>query len=184
MTCYIYARVSTEEQNSEQQAVYLAGKYHSDFTVEESFTGTTTDRPKFQKLLAQLKQGDSLIVKEVSRIGRNTKEVLDVTELLKDRGVRLIIDQLGGMDVTSPAGEMILTVMAALAKMEREQLKERQIIGIERAKSEGKYKGRTPIDPAAIRTAKLLIEQGQSKESVAKQLKIGLSTLYKYLASD
>ena len=183
MTNYIYARVSTEEQNSEQQAAYLSGKYNSDYTVEESFTGTTTDRPKFKKLLSQLKRGDTLIVKEVSRIGRNTKEVLEVTEQLKDGGVRLVIDQLGGLDVTSAAGEMILTVMAALARMEREQLKERQIIGIERAKSEGKYKGRTPIDPAAIRTAKLLIEQGQSKESVAKQLKIGLSTLYKYLSS-
>ncbi len=182
MTTYIYARVSTEEQNSEQQAAYLAKKYPADYTVEEKFTGTTTERPKFQQLLRRLERGDTLVVKEVSRIGRNTKEVLEITEYLKDGGIRLIIDQLGGVDVTSAAGEMVLTVMAALAKMERDQLRERQLIGIERAKSEGKYKGRAPVDPATIKTARLLIEQGQSKQSVAKQLKIGLSTLYKHLA--
>lgn len=184
MTKYIYARVSTDEQNVDQQASYLADKYPHDMVVIEKFTGTTLDRPKFQKLLGQLKRGDTLIVKEVSRIGRSTREVLEVTERLKESGVHLVIDQLGGMDVTSAAGEMILTVMAGLAKMEREQLRERQIIGIERAKKEGKYKGRAPIDPATIEVAKLLIAQGKKKSQVAQQLKIGLSTLYKYLAEE
>jgi len=96
--------------------------------------------------------------------------------------VSLKVEQLGGMDVTSAAGEMILTVMAGLAKMEREQLRERQTIGIAKAKSDGKYTGRKPLDPATIKTAKMLIKQGQSKRSVSKQLNIGLSTLYKYLA--
>jgi len=66
--------------------------------------------------------------------------------------------------------------------MEREQMKERQAIGIARAKAEGKYQGRQAVNPATIKTAKMLIEQGQSKVSVAKQLGIGLSTLYKHLA--
>jgi len=182
MTTYIYARVSTDEQNSEQQAAYLASLYKHDFIVEETFTGTTTERPKFQTLLAKLTNGDTMIVREVSRIGRKTQEVLEVAEHLKARGVCLKVDQLGGMDVTSAAGEMILTVMAGLAKMEREQLRERQAIGIARAKAEGKYQGRQAVDPATIKTAKMLIEQGQSKVSVAKQLGIGLSTLYKHLA--
>ena len=181
MTTYIYARVSTEDQNSEQQAAFLADKHKHDFIVEEKFTGTTTDRPRFQKLLNSLKSGDTLIVREVSRIGRKTQEVLAVTQELKEKGVHLLIDQLGGLDVTSAAGEMILTVMAGLANMEKEQLKERQLIGIARAKAEGKYKGRKGIDEGTIKTARLLIEQGQSKASVAKQLNIGLSTLYKHL---
>jgi len=181
MNTYIYARVSTQEQNVGQQADYLANKYKHDFSVEERFTGTTTDRPKFNKLIAKLKRGDTLIVKEVSRIGRKTTEVLKVTERLKTEGVHLVIDQLGGMDVTSPAGEMILTVMAGLANMEKEQLKERQIIGIERAKTEGKYTGRKETDPKVIETAKRLISEGMSKADTAKQLKVGLSTLYKHL---
>lgn len=181
MTTYIYSRVSTVDQNSEQQARYLAERYEHDLIVEETFTGTTTDRPKFRKLLNQLKSGDRLIVKEVSRIGRNTAEVLEVTSSLKEQRINLVVDQLGSLDVTSPAGEMILTVMAGMAKMEREQLLERQRVGIERAKSEGKYKGRNALDSSVIATAKSLIAGGMSKAATAKQLNIGESTLYKYL---
>ncbi len=184
MTTYIYSRVSTIEQNSEQQAQYLSERYLHDFIVEETFTGTTTDRPKFQYILQKLKSGDTLIVKEVSRIGRKTAEVLDVAEQLKSKDVHLIVDQLGGVDVTSSAGEMILTVMAALAKMERDVLLERQRIGIDRAKSEGAYKGRRAIDKSVIITAKDLISKGMKKKAVAKQLRIGESTLYKYLSTD
>lgn len=183
MTTYIYSRVSTVSQNSEQQAKYLSGKYPNDIIIEETFTGTTTDRPKFQKLLGKLNRGDTLIVKEVSRIGRNTAEVLEVAESLKSNGIHLIIDQLGGMDVTSPSGELMLTMMAGIAKLEREMMLERQAVGIARAKSEGKYKGRKALDESVIDTAKALIAGGMSKSKVAKQLKIGESTLYKYLAA-
>lgn len=182
MTTYIYSRVSTLEQNSEQQAQYLSDRYKHDFIVEEKFTGTTIDRPRFQDLLSKLKSGDKLIVKEVSRIGRKTSEVLAIAEQLKAKNINLIIDQLGGIDVTSSAGEMILTVMAALAKMERDVLQERQRIGIDRAKSEGVYKGRKALDESVIATAKDLISKGMKKSAVAKQLRIGESTLYKYLA--
>jgi len=182
MTTYIYSRVSTVDQNSEQQAAFLEGKYQSDMTVQETFTGTTTERPQFQALLSKLVTGDTLIVKEVSRIGRNTTEVLEVAESLKLKGVHLVIDQLGGTDVTSPAGEMILTMMAGMAKMEREQMLERQRVGIERAKAEGKYTGRKALDEKVLTTAKALIANGLSKAKVAKQLNIGESTLYRYLA--
>jgi len=184
MTIYIYSRVSTVDQNSAQQAQYLSGKYPNDIIIEETFTGTTTNRPKFQKLLGSLSRGDTLIVKEVSRIGRNTAEVLEVAEALKANGVHLIIDQLGGMDVTSPSGELMLTMMAGIAKLEREMMLERQAIGIARAKSEGKYKGRKSLDSTLIDTAKTLIAGGMSKVKAAKQLNIGESTLYKYLAAE
>ncbi len=184
MTSYIYSRVSTLDQNSEQQSQYLADRYNHDFIVEEKFTGATTERPKFQNLLKKLTKGDKLIVKEVSRIGRKTSEVLDIAEQLKSKGVHLVVDQLGGVDVTSNAGEMILTVMAALAKMERDVLLERQRIGIERAKSQGVYTGRKAVDKSVIATAKDLISKGMKKKAVAKQLRIGESTLYKYLSMD
>ena len=182
MTTYIYSRVSTQDQNSEQQAAFLEGQYNSDITITETFSGTTTDRPNFQKLLTLLVSGDKLIVMEVSRIGRNTSEVLAVADTLKAKGISLIVHQLGGLDVTSPSGEMILTMMAGLAKMEREQMLERQAVGIARAKKEGKYKGRRAVDPVILITAKGLIKSGMTKAKVAKQLNIGESTLYRLLA--
>jgi DNA invertase Pin-like site-specific DNA recombinase len=78
MTTYIYARVSTAEQDAEAQADFLKSRYQYDHIVEEHFTGTTTERPKFKAMLAGLKAGDWLIVREVSRLGRNSIEVLSL----------------------------------------------------------------------------------------------------------
>jgi DNA invertase Pin-like site-specific DNA recombinase len=181
MSIYAYARVSTKEQNVVQQLQELA-KYNPDFQVSETFTGTTTDRPKFNKLLSDLKKGDTLIVREVSRLGRKTAEVLMLVDSLKDKGVKLVVDNLEGLDLTSQAGKLIFSMLAGLAEMEREQILERQAIGIARAKVEGKYTGRKAIDKVVIAQAKELVSKGMTKAGVAKQLNIGESTLYKYLA--
>jgi len=182
MTTYLYSRVSTQEQDVEAQAIYLSSKYPTaDYEITESFTGTTTDRPKFLKLLSDLSTGDTLIVREVSRIGRETTEVLEVAKNLKEHGIHLIIDNLG-IDITTPSGEMVLTMMAGIAKMERELLLERQRIGINKAKAAGKYKGRAALNPVKISRAKLLLSEGHSKADIAKEMGIGISTLYRYLA--
>ena len=183
MTSYIYARTSIRDQNVQQQAEVLSQKYSHDFIITEKFTGTTIDRPKFQKLRKKCKNGDQLIVREVSRIGRNAADVLAVSEDLKTRGVSLVIENLG-IDVTTPAGNMVLTVLAGAAQMEKELLLERQAIGIARAKKEGRYAGRKPLDKELLATAKSMLDQGMSKAKTAKQLKIGESTLYRYLANE
>jgi len=180
MTTYIYARVSTDDQDTEAQAAFLTAKYAHDYVVEEKFTGTTTDRPKLTSLVSKLVRGDSLIVRETSRLGRNSIEVLTFAQTMKEKGVSLVIDNLG-VNLSTPAGEMVLTVMAGAAKMERELMLERQRIGIAKAKEQGKYTGRKALDPKLISTAKRLVVEGMAKEAVAAQLKMGLSTLYKYL---
>ena len=168
MTVYAYARVSTEDQNVEQQLATLS-KHNPDYSVTEKFTGTTLDRPKFNKLISQLKSGDTLVVREVSRLE------------LQSRGVSLVIDNLGQLDLASQTGKLLFLMLSGLAEMERETMLERQRVGIERAKAEGRYKGKKPLDKAVINTATALIAQGMKKKDVAKQLKIGESTLYKYL---
>lgn len=181
MSIYTYARVSTKDQNLEQQLNILE-RYQPDFQVSEIFTGTTTERPKFSKLLAELKKGDTLVVREVSRLGRKTSEILQLADNLKQREVRLIVDNLEGLDITSQAGKLVLNMLAGLAEMEREQMLERQAIGIARAKTEGKYSGRKAISPVVIDQAKELISKGMTKREVAKQLKISEATIYNYLA--
>ena len=181
MTIYAFARVSTSDQNVDQQIAALQ-KYNPDYSVTETFTGTTLDRPKFAKLISKLKSGDTLVVREVSRLGRKTSEVLQLAEDLQDRNVKLVIDNLGELDVTSQAGKLLFIMLSGLAEMERESMLERQRIGINRAKAEGRYRGRMRLDPVVIKTAKDLLASGMSKKAVANQLKIGESTLYKYLA--
>ncbi len=178
---YIYSRVSTSDQNVQQQSEFLAQRYEHDAVVEEVFTGTTTDRPKFTKLIQQLNRGDTLIVYHVSRLGRNTSEVLQTAEQLKDRGVSVYVDQLQGMEITQGVGKLLFTLLSGLAELEREQMLERQRIGINRAKTEGRYKGRKPVDSEIIESAKKLIASGVTKEKAAKQLGIGVATLYRRL---
>ncbi|MBL4900616.1 MAG: recombinase family protein [Colwellia sp.] len=126
---YIYARVSTDEQNVELQVKYLADKYPHDAVVTEIFTGTTTNRPKLQELILKLKSGDSLIVYHVSRFGRTTSEVLDTVENIQKKGV-VYVDQLQEIDIASGVGKLLFTMLFGLAELEREQMLERQTIGI------------------------------------------------------
>jgi len=180
MTVYIYARVSTTDQNVNQQADYLTNKYKHDRVIMEQFTGKTLDRPEFAYMIKSLKKGDTLIVKEVSRLGRKTSEVTTLIDQLKEKGAHLVIDNLGGVDVTSPSGKLIVDVMASIAEMERESMLERQRVGIERAKKEGKFKGRKATDDGVIKMAKkLVLENGLTKEAAAKQMNIGIATLYR-----
>ena len=183
VTVYAYARVSQDHQNVDQQIEVLQ-KYDPDYSVTETFTGKTIDRPKFEKLVRKLKSGDTLVVREISRLGRRSSEVLKLADDLQERNVRLIIDNLGQLDVTSQTGKLIFTVLSGVATAERETMLERQRIGINRAKAAGLYRGRKSLDPAVLKTAKNLLEQGMTKKAVAKQLNIGESTLYKYLAMD
>jgi DNA invertase Pin-like site-specific DNA recombinase len=97
---YIYCRVSTSEQNIEQQVNYLKERYDHDAVVSDIFTGITTDRPKFNELLAKLESGDTLIVFHVSRLGRKTSEVLETVEKLQRKQVAVFVDQLQGIDIT------------------------------------------------------------------------------------
>lgn len=179
---YIYSRVSTDEQNAKQQSAYLGDKYEHDAIVEEVFTGKTTERPKFNELLQSLKQNDMLIVYHVSRLGRKTSEVLEVVEKLQRLDISVIVDQLQGIDITSGVGKLMFTMLSGLAELEREQMLERQRIGINRAKAEGKYNGRKPVDSDIIESAKVLLLSGRTKKDVAKQLGIGEATLYRHLS--
>ncbi|MEH6648866.1 MAG: recombinase family protein [Motiliproteus sp.] len=167
-------------QDVEQQVSFLTGKYEHDAVVSEIFTGITTERPKFKQLLHKVESGDTIVVYHVSRLGRKASEVLEAVEQLQDKGVSLIVDQLQGINITSGVGKLLFTMLTGLAELEREQMLGRQRIGIERAKQEGKYKGRKRIDPELIESAKTLLAAGKTKQYVADTLGIGVATLYRY----
>jgi DNA invertase Pin-like site-specific DNA recombinase len=181
---YGYARVSTSEQNVNQQADKLISQYgiSPENVITEVWTGKTTERPALQKLITkQLKSGDTLHVFHISRLGRKASEVLHLVDDLKDRGIGLVVYELDGTDLTTPTGKLLLTMLSGLAEMELETLRERQRIGIDRAKKEGKYTGRKAIDQKVIDTALQMKGNGLSIDAIASQLKLGRSTLYREL---
>lgn len=139
-----YVRVSTLDQNPARQ-VELMKSLGVEKTYVEKVSGKNTDRPKFQEMMRFLREGDVLYVESFSRLSRSTKDLLATVSVLSERGVYLVSDK-EKVDTNTPQGRFMLTVFAALAELERENILERQREGIAIAKAEGKYKGRKPIE--------------------------------------
>lgn len=107
-------------------------------------SGKNIDRPEFKAMMAFVRSGDTVVVESISRIARNTKDLLTIISSLTEKEVEFV-SLKENIDTTTPHGRFMLTVFGALAELERESILERQREGIEIAKSEGKYKGRKPV---------------------------------------
>ena len=138
-----YIRVSTEHQETTRQQEVLSS-YQVDRIFSEKLSGVSTDRPQLKAMLDYVREGDTLYVESISRLGRSAKDLLNIIDTLTDKKVTLISHK-EKIDTDTPTGKFMLTVFAALSQLEREQLKQRQREGIEIAKAQGKYTGRKPI---------------------------------------
>ncbi|WP_373975017.1 recombinase family protein [Chitinibacter sp. SCUT-21] len=153
---FSYSRVSTSDQTTDNQELQIK---EAGFDVKPSraFTETISgktcamQRPIFAELVGKLEEGDTLIVTKLDRLGRDTSDVLATITKLIEIGVKVHCLALGGMDLTSAAGKMTVTVLAAVAQFERDLLVERTQAGLQRAKAEGKQLGRpTTISPDTV----------------------------------
>ena len=148
-----YLRVSTGEQSSgaQRHSIEQTHKVETWF-ADEGVSGAVEalQRPEFAELFKFIRKGDTLIVPAVDRLGRNTIDVLDTVEALQGKGVS-IISLREGFDLSTPIGKAMLTMLAAVAELERSNIKTRQMAGIAKAKAEGKALGREKtIDDAAV----------------------------------
>ncbi len=173
-----YTRVSTDDQTCENQrrtisARYAVSKWFSDDGV--SGTVAATQRPGLSELLAYVREGDVVVVVAIDRLGRNTIDVLSTVEALRAKGVS-VVSMREGFDLATPAGKLMLTMLAAVAELERENIKARQLAGLDRAKAEGKQLGRAKgIDDAAVATWRH--EQGASIKATAEHFGISLASV-------
>lgn len=139
-----YVRCSTAEQNEERQLVMMR-----EAGVEKIYTdkasGSTTERTEFKKMMSFIREGDTLVTESISRIARNTRDLLSIVAELNDRQIEFV-SLKESIDTATPQGRFVLTVFAALAELERESMLERQREGIEVAKAAGRYAGRKPRD--------------------------------------
>ena len=138
-----YIRVSTEHQETARQQEIMCS-YQVDRIFSETLSGANTDRPQLRAMLDYVREGDTLYIESIIRLGRSTKDLLNIIDTLTGKGVTLISHK-ENIDTDTPTGKFMLTVFAALSQLEREQLKQRQREGIEIAKAQGKYTGRKPI---------------------------------------
>lgn len=138
-----YIRCSTEEQNEARQ-VEMAKSVGAEKTFMDKASGKNTDRIKLKEMLAYAREGDVIYVESISRIARNTKDLLNIIEELQKKKVEFI-SLKENIDTSTPQGKFMLTVFGALAELERDQILQRQAEGIAIAKAAGKYKGRKPM---------------------------------------
>lgn len=140
-----YVRVSTKEQNTARQEI-LMQQLQVDKIYIDKISGKDTNRPQLQEMLSYVREGDTVIVESISRFARNTKDLLELVDLLTNKKVEFI-SKKENIDTSTPTGKFMLTVFGAVAQLERDYLKDRQKEGIAIAKTEGKYKGRKKIEP-------------------------------------
>ena len=140
-----YIRVSTVEQNTARQEVLMQELDVDKVYIEKVSGKNVNDRLKLQEMLEFIREGAIVVVESISRLARNTKDLLEIVEKLKNKGV-VFISKKENIDTDTPSGQFMLTIFGAVAQLERDYILQRQREGIAIAKQEGKYKGRKPIE--------------------------------------
>jgi len=175
-----YARVSTDAQNLDLQADALK-KAGCEQLFTDQVSGAAAAKTGLEGALAYLREGDTLVVWKLDRLGRTVKGLVELADLLKSRGIqfRSLTD---GIDTSTPAGRFFFHMMAALAEMERDLIRERTSAGLAAARARGRKGGRKPkLDEAKLDAALKLLDAGTPAVDVAKTLGIGRATLYRHL---
>ena len=177
-----YVRVSTQEQNEARQIEALK-KHDIEKLFTEKISGKNMDRPQLQAMLDFCREGDTIYIHDFSRLARSTKDLLEIVELLNQKGVHLVSDK-ESVDTSTPTGKLMLTMIGAIAEFERQNLLDRQAEGIALAKKEGKYAGRRPveIDSDIFKEQyERYMKREITKVEMAKTLKVSRPTLDKML---
>ena len=142
-------------------------------------SGKNTDRPGLKAMLDYIREGDVVFVESISRLARSTRDLLNIVDEFQTKGVEFI-SQKEMIDTTTPQGRFMLTVFAAMAELERDQIRQRQAEGIKIAKEQGKYKGRQPIQYDRYLFDQLYAEWKKgniTQKYMCQKLKMSRSTL-------
>lgn len=123
-----YVRVSTKDQNTIRQEEIMKSLGVNKVYIDK-MSGKNADRPALLELMGFVREGDSVVVESISRFARNTKDLLELTEQLKNKRVQFV-SQKENIDTDTPAGKFMLTVFGAVAELEREYIRQRQMEGI------------------------------------------------------
>lgn len=176
-----YVRVSTVEQNEARQVEALE-KHNIDKWFTEKVSAKDTNRPKLQEMLEFAREGDTIYIHDFSRLARSTKDLLEIVEQLKGKGIHLVSNK-ENIDTSTPTGELMVTMIGAINQFERANLLERQKEGIAIAKAKGKYKGRKAVEIAANfkELYNKYLNRELNKTQLAKELNISRPTLDKLI---
>jgi DNA invertase Pin-like site-specific DNA recombinase len=176
-----YSRVSTTDQNpdSQKDALNRAGV---DQLFIERFTGTKASRPEWDQVKKILRKGDTLVVTRLDRLGRSSKDLLEIGDWLQSKGIELqAVEQ--PINTSTPEGRMFFTILAAFAQFERDLIVARTRDGLAAARARGRKGGRTSaLSPMQIDAVRNLYEGGETTVAeIAKAFKVSRPTIYRAL---
>lgn len=177
-----YCRVSTEEQETARQ-IETSKEINADKIYIDKASGKNTERVQLKEMLNFVRDGDTVICSDISRIARNTKDLLNIVEELNRKNVDFISIK-ENIDTATPQGKFMLTVFGAMAELERENILQRQAEGIAIAKAKGKYKGRQPMHIDTIKFQKMCNEWRKGERtavSIQREFNITATTFYRWV---
>jgi len=173
-----YVRVSTASQNTARQLLNV----ECDRVFEDICSGKNTDRPELEKMMIAVRAGDLVNVHEMSRLARNTRDLLNLVDQILDTGASIRFHKENlffSGEVDDAFQKLMLTMLGAISSFERDLLLERQKEGIAIAKQNGKYKGRkSKFSNTQIKDIHQQFESSSNKKALAVELGISRSKLY------
>ncbi len=177
-----YARTSTLEQIAGLQAQIDELEKAGCEKLWREQTSSVSKRGQLKEAIGFCREGDVFVVTKLDRLARSVRHLGELIEELDSKGVGLRILSLG-LDTTTATGKLMLNVLGSVAQFEREMMLERQREGLQRAKAEGKYKGRAPTAQRLSGQAQVFLKQGLSKRKIASELGISERSVYRICAS-
>lgn len=177
-----YIRVSTVEQHEDRQVKDLTENAEVSKVFIDKLSGKDTNRPQLNAMIDYVREGDTVVVSEYSRLARSTRDLIDIIETLQNKGVT-VISMKEKLDTSTPQGEFMLTVFAGIATLERKLMLQRQREGIAIAKANGKYKGRQskqkPDDWESLKA--MYMSRQITVSEIAKRCDVSRPIVYKWL---
>ncbi len=177
-----YIRVSTVEQHEDRQVKDLIENGKVSKVFIDKMSGKDTNRPQLKAMLDYVREGDTVVVSEYSRLARSTRDLIDIVETLKAKGVN-VISMKENYDNNTPQGRLILKIFMDIAEFERELMLQRQREGIAIAKANGKYKGRQskqkPDDWESLKA--MYMSRQITVSEIAKRCDVSRPIVYKWL---
>ncbi|NOW85324.1 recombinase family protein [Clostridium beijerinckii] len=175
-----YARVSTIEQNLDRQIDALKAEGAEEI-IEEKMTGTKADRPQLNLLLDKLRAGDIILISDLTRLSRSTKDLFALVDKIEKKGANIRSLKESWLDTTTPQGKLMFTFMAGISQFERDLISQRTKEGLAAARARGRSGGRREkLDSAKKKAIYDLYTQKQTKlMDICNMFDITKPTLYK-----
>ena len=182
-----YCRVSTEDQNLHRQIDALIGAGVNKRNIyQEKITGTKKDRPALERMIEELEKGDVIIIPDLTRLSRSTKDLLEIVQQIKDKGAAIKSLKDTWLDTTTdnPYNDFLLTVMSGLSQLERDLISQRTKEGLAAAKARGRKGGRPNKRNDKAGLVLMMLEANKTISEIVKAIGVSRATIYRIIKDD